>query len=101
LLSINKDSLRPLDLDNPPLHRNRNCLRAVTCAKLFQDVLYVSLHGLFRDKETISNIPISVPCHGQLQHFYFTFGQRIIAKMFSDAIDRFGGGSTPARVVIC
>ncbi len=88
----------PLDLDNSPLHRDRNCLRAIVGTQFSHDVLDVGFHCLFGDEETFSNIPISISFRCQLQHFYFTFAQRIIAKMFSEAGCHFWRNRFPSSV---
>jgi hypothetical protein len=42
--------------------RDRDSLRAIGGAELLQDVLHMRLHRLFRNEETIGDIPISISC---------------------------------------
>ena len=66
--------LRFLKVNNPSSGRDRDSLRATAGTELLHDVLHMRLHGLFRNEEMIGDIPISISCGGQLQHFNFTFG---------------------------
>ena len=76
-----RNSWGKLELNNAPLHGDRNCLRAVIGAELFHDVLDVNLDSLLGYEELLGNLTIPVPLSNLPENFNFPHAQTLRAHV--------------------
>ena len=53
-------------------------------------MLDVNFDGLLRDEELFGNIPVAIPAGDMSEDFYFSLGEGLIAKVFSQ-MSRYAG----------